>query len=112
MKKRIFILALALVFGLSFYVIESKADHTMGPELKGAGYGSGSGEIPPGKAIERPQAINIFENYLQSQNNANLKLGRVEDTGRFFKADILDQNNSLMDVIHLDKETGSLKSSC
>jgi hypothetical protein len=112
MKKKILFMALALVIGVTFYAVEGKADHTMGPELKGTGYGSGSAEITPGKSVERPQAVKMFEHYIESRKNPNLRLGKVEDTGRFFEANILDQNYSLIDVMTIDKETGNMKSGC
>ncbi len=46
MKKMIFILALALVFGLTFYAVEGKAQ--MGPGMMGPGYGMGPGMMGGG----------------------------------------------------------------
>jgi hypothetical protein len=112
MKKTILVFALALVFGLTFYAVDSRADHTMGPELKGPGYGVSSVTTSPGKALDKKEARTEFENYIKSQNNPNLKLGRIEEDGPLFKADILDQDNSLVDIIQIDKKTGSMRSGC
>ncbi len=112
MKKTIFVLAVVLVLGLTFYAIESRAQHTMGPELKGPGYGVSTLTASPGKALDKIEAKTEFENYIKSQNNPNLKLGRVEEDSRFFRADILDQDNSLVDIIQIEKKTGSMRSGC
>jgi hypothetical protein len=112
MKKTILVFALTLVFGLTFSVVESKAQHTMGPELKGPAYGVSSVTISPSKALDKKEAKTEFENYIKSQNNPNLRLGRIEEDGHFFRADILDQDNSLVDIIQIDKKTGSMRSVC
>lgn len=112
MKKYWLIMSLVFFVGLAFYVPEGKAFHPMGPQLKGPGYGSGSVAITPGKSLDRSEAKTMFENYLRSQNNPNLKLGRIEKDGGFFKADILNQNNSLVDTILIDRKTGNLQSEC
>jgi hypothetical protein len=113
MKKYSRITVLVLLAGLAFYVPEGKAFHPMGSELKGPGYGSGSVAIAPGKSLDRSEAKTMFENYLRSQNNPNLKLGRIEEEeGGFFKADILNQDNSLVDTILIDRKTGDLQSEC
>jgi hypothetical protein len=39
-------------------------------------------------------------------------LGRIEEDSRYFKANILDQDNRLVDIIQIDKKTGAMKSVC
>lgn len=112
MKKYWLIMVLIFFVGLAFYVPEGKAFHAMGPELKGADYGSGSIALAPGKSLDRNEAKTMFENYLRSQNNPSLKLGKIEEDGGFFKADILNQDNSLVDVILIGKKTGKMQSEC
>jgi hypothetical protein len=112
MKKYWLIISLVFFVGLAFYVPESKAFHGMGPELKGPGYGAGSVALAPGKSLDRNEAKTIFGNYLRSQNNPELKLGKIEDDGTFFKADVLNQDNTLVDIILINKKTGELRSEC
>ena len=112
MKKYWLVMFLVFFVGLAFYVPEGKAFHAMGPELKGASYGEGSVAVAPGKSLDRNEAKAMFESYLRSQNNPELKMGKIEEDGSFFKADILNQDNSLSDVILIDKKTGDMRSEC
>jgi hypothetical protein len=112
MKKYWLIMFLVFFVGLAFYVPEGKAFHGMGPVLKGPGYGSGSVALAPGKSLDRNEAKAMFDNYLKSQNNPYLKLGKIEEDGGFFKADVLNQDNNLVDIILIDKKTGDLRSEC
>jgi hypothetical protein len=112
MKKTIFILALALVFGLTFYVAESKAEHPMGPEFSGPGYGSVSKATGPAKALTENEAKTMFENYIKSTGNPDLRLGRIEDIGVSFKGEILNKDNSVVDEVLLNKKTGTMRSAC
>jgi hypothetical protein len=96
----------------------------MGPGMMGGyGYGMGSGMMGPGygygygpqyqqrqKPLEEKDAEAILENYLKSTRNPNLKLGKVEDKGNAFEAEILTKQNSLVDKILVDKNTGWLRS--
>ena len=112
MKKTIFLLALALVFGLTFYVVESRAEHPMGPEFTGPGYGSVAKTTGPEKLLTEDQARTMFENYIKSTGNPDLRLGRLEDVGVSFKAEILNKDNSVADELLLNKKTGTIRSSC
>jgi hypothetical protein len=112
MKKTIFVLAVALIFGLTFYAIESRAEHPMGPELTGPGYGSVSKVTGPDKTLTESEARTAFENYIKSTGNADLKLGKIEDIGVSFKGEILNKDNSVVDEILLNKKTGSMRSAC
>jgi hypothetical protein len=112
MKKTIFILALAFVFGLTFYVVDSKAEHPMGPEFTGPGYGSVSKVTGPDKPLTENEARTEFENYIKSTGNPDLRLGRIEDIGVSFKGEILGKDNSVVDEILLNKKTGRMRSAC
>ncbi len=112
MKRTIFVFALVLVFGLTFYVVESKAEHPMGPEFAGPGYGSVAKTTGSDKLLTEDQAKTMFENYIKSTGNPDLKLGRIEDVGVSFKAEILNKDSSVADELLLNKKTGSIRSSC
>jgi hypothetical protein len=112
MKKTILVLAVALVFGLTFYAIESRAEHPMGPELTGHGYGSVSKVTGPDKPLNGNEAKTTFENYIKSTGNPDLRLGRIEDIGVSFKGEILNKDNSVVDEILLNKKTGTMRSVC
>jgi hypothetical protein len=112
MKKTIFVLVLAFVFALTFYVAESKAEHPMGPEFTGPGYGSVAKATGPEKLLTENEARTMFENYIKSTGNPDLSLGRIEDVGVSFKAEILNKDSSVADEILLNKKTGSMRSAC
>ena len=62
------------------------------------------------KYLDRKGAERIFEDYLTSVHNPNLKLGEVKDEGSFFEADLLTKDNSLVDKLIVDKDTGRMRS--
>ena len=43
-------------------------------------------------------------------NNPNLKLGKIEEKDNGFEVDIVTKNNSLVDKILVDKNTGWMRS--
>jgi hypothetical protein len=133
MKKTISILALAFVMGLAFSIPEGKAQMgsgMMGGGMMGGGMmgrGMGPGTIGPGyrneygpqyspqyrqpqKQLEENDARAILGNYLKSTRNPNLKLGKIEDKGNAFEAEILTKNDSLVDRILVDKNNGGMHS--
>jgi hypothetical protein len=92
----------------------------MGP---GSGQGTGPGMNIPGdlrqyspqtqqpqKPLDKNAARELAERYLKSTRNPNLHLGKIEDKGDAFEANVLTKNNSLADKILIDKNTGSLRS--
>ena len=92
----------------------------MGP---GSGQGTGPGMNFPGdlrqytphtqqpqKPLDKNDARGLAEKYLKSTRNPNLHLGKIEDKGNAFEANVLTKNNSLADKILIDKNTGSLRS--
>lgn len=98
----------------------------MGPGMMGPGYGMGPGMMhqgwgwgpPYGPRYQQPQgpmseedAKAIVENYLQSTRNPNLKLGKVEDKGNAYEAEIVTaKDGTLVDKILIDKYTGWMRS--
>lgn len=97
----------------------------MGSGMMGGGHGMGSGMMGPGyepspqypdnqqllqKPINKAQVQAMVKNYLQSTSNPNLKLGKITDRGSSFEADIVTRDNSLVDKILVDKDTGAMRS--
>jgi hypothetical protein len=96
----------------------------MGPGMMGRGYGMGPGMMGPqygpgyqGPQYQQPQepmdentAKGLLENYLQSTRNPNLMLGKIEDKGNSFEAEIQTKDGSLVDKIIVDKRTGWMRS--
>jgi len=82
----------------------------MGPGMMGPGYGYGPQYQQPQKPLEEKDAKAMLENYLNSARNPNLKLGKIEDKGNAFEAQILTKKDSLVDKILVDKYTGWMRS--
>ena len=100
----------------------------MGPGMMGGGSGMGQGMMGPGysdgstrrydngpqqqleQPLDRTQARSIVEKYLRSTGNPNLKMGDLKDEGRYFEADIVTRDNSLVDKLLVDKNTGEMRS--
>jgi hypothetical protein len=139
MKKTILVSGLAFLIGLTLSVGEGKAQmgsgrmgsgYGMGSGMMGGGttgWGPGPGMSNPGdgystnpqngsqyKEFQKPlgqrEARGILEDYLKSKRNPNLKLGRIKDDGDTFEAEIVTKNNSLVDKILVDKNTGGMRS--
>ncbi len=62
------------------------------------------------KPLHKEQASREVENYLKSTGNPNLKLGGIRENGENFEADILAKNDSLVDKILVNKDTGEMRS--
>ena len=139
MNKLLFGLALPLALALTLYGTDASAHmgygatgpgyYGMGPGMMGYGYGMGPGMMYPGygygpqygrqyapryqqpeKPLNESQAKEMVENYLQSTRNPNLKLGKIEDTGHAYEANIVTKNGSLVNKILVDKDTGQMHS--
>ncbi len=82
----------------------------MGPGMMGPGYGYGPQYQQPQKPLEQKDAKGLLENYLQATRNPNLKLGKIEDKGQYFEAEIVTKNDALVDKILVDKNTGWMRS--
>ena len=91
-----------------------------GPQW-GPGYGMNRGRMDPGygyrqqnqqpqKPLEKGDAETIVKNYLDSMNNPNLKLGKINDAGATFEVEIVTKDNSLVDKVLVDKNSGSMRS--
>jgi hypothetical protein len=81
-----------------------------GPGMMGPRYGYGPQYQPPQKPLEEKDAKGMVENYLRSTRNPNLKLGKIEDKGPYFEAEILTKEGSLADKLAVDKNTGWMRS--
>ena len=99
--------------------------YNMGPEMMGSGgypaYGMGAGMMGTDddngphypqnhSAMDKKDAESIFADYLKARHNPNLKLGKIQDEGFVFEADLLTLNNSLVDRLIVDKDTGRIRS--
>ena len=60
--------------------------------------------------MDEKGAKELLENYLQSTRNPNLTLGKIEDKGNAFEAEIRTKDGSLVDKILVDKRTGWMHS--
>jgi hypothetical protein len=107
-----------------------------GPGMMGPGYGRGYGMRGPGWGMghgmmnrywdrdsrygfqyQQPQeplgekeAKETLENYLKSTRNPNLKLGKIKDRDSYFEAEVLTKDDSLVDKLAVDKNTGWMRS--
>jgi hypothetical protein len=93
----------------------------MGPGMTGPGwrsgmmnpYAPGPGDPQqPGRQmgpLEEKDAEKIVESYIQSTRNPNLKLGKIEDSGNAFRAQIVTRENSLVEEVLIDKESGYMR---
>lgn len=83
----------------------------MGPGMMGPGYqGYGYQPQPLKKPLGKNDAKEILDNYVQSLNNPNLKLGKITERDTYFEAEILTNDNLKVDTILLDKNTGWMQS--
>lgn len=107
-----------------------KMGGTMGPGMmRGGGYGTGMGTgmmgggmmggrgygydqpyAAPGKPLEMKDAKAMMENYVKSTRNPNLKPGKIKDKGDAFEAEVVTKNNSLVDKVLINKQTGRMSS--
>ena len=127
MKKTIitFLFAFMLVFGL--HTVEGNAQMTpnygMGPGMMGGqggnntyggqqmgpGYGNSSQYRQSQQPLDEKGAKEISENYLQSVQNPNLKLGKIKDTGQVFEVEIVSKKSGdLVSKLAIDKNTGRM----
>jgi len=119
MKKILIVVAL-LVTGLSFYPVLGQSQMGYGHHGGGDGWycpycGShmgggyhGSQYQKPQKPIDEKEAASIAGRYVQ--RNPNLKVGAVKDTGSAFEVEIRTKDNSLVDKVLVDKNSGWIKS--
>jgi hypothetical protein len=70
--------------------------------------------IPPYRQFDNPidkkDAQALLQNYLDSTNNPNLKLGQETDKGTRYEFDVVTKDNSLVDRLRVSKDTGEIRS--
>ena len=71
--------------------------------------GSGSAYSQDQTALSKDDAGAIVRDYLASTKNPNLKLGKIKDAGNAFEAEIVTQDNSLVDKVLIDKSSGWMR---
>jgi hypothetical protein len=57
--------------------------------------------------ITKEQAFEMVSRHVK-RLNPNLKIGQLNDAGRYFEAEIMTKNNEVVQLIGVDKETGRL----
>jgi hypothetical protein len=85
----------------------------MWPGMMGPGYAYGYGpQYQPlqHQPVDEEHAKSLVEGYLKSTRNPNLKLGKIKDEGQYFEAEIVTNDNSLANMIIVDKDTGWMRS--
>lgn len=85
----------------------------MGPGMmmnRGQGMGYQMGQQDMRKNVDENDARKMVQNYLESTGNPNLKLGKIQDKGESFEAEIQTKDGSLVDNILVDKKTGWMRS--
>jgi hypothetical protein len=83
----------------------------MGPGMMGQGYqGYGPQYQPLERPLQKKDAKELLENYVQSLYNPDLKLGEITERDTYFEAEILTKNKVLVDRIIVDKNTGWMHS--
>ena len=84
--------------------------HGMGPAMMGPGEENSLQRNQNRASIDKNGAERIFEDYLNSEHNPNLKLGKIKDEGSFFEADVVNRDNFLVSKLIVDKDNGHLRS--
>jgi len=85
-------------------------DHGMGSSMMGPSEDNGSQRVQNRTSADKNAAEKIFEDYLNSRHNPNLKLGKIKDEGSVFEADLVTRDNSLVRKLIVDKNTGRMRS--
>lgn len=76
----------------------------------GPGYPSPSPYQQPRRAWDEDDVRRMLKNYIRSMRNPNIKVGKIEDKGSRFEAQIVTKDDSLIDKIAVDKQTGWMRS--
>jgi len=66
-----------------------------------------SGLLASKPALNKEQARDIVTNYVK-RLNPNLKIGPVKDNGGFYEAEILSEDNEVVQILGIDKRSGRL----
>ena len=86
-------------------------DYGMGPDMMGRGY-ENEWNFHRHQSIEnRKEAARIFQDYINSRHNPDLKLGKIKDEGSEFEADLMNRDHFLVGKLFVDKDTGRLQRS-
>jgi hypothetical protein len=85
-------------------------DYVVGPGMMGQSYENEPHYYQYQKNVDRNSAERIFKNYLNSRHNPNLKVGEIRNGRSSFEADLLTKDNSLVDTLIVDKNTGRIRS--
>jgi hypothetical protein len=85
----------------------------------GWGQGGGQGYVPqrrdqngflaqkPAATLSEEQARDIVTKYVK-RLNPNLEVGKVKDNGSFYEAEIIAENNEVIQLVGIDKQSGRL----
>ena len=83
----------------------------------GWGQGGGQGYVPQRRdqngflaqkqALTEDQARNIVTKYVK-RLNPNLEVGKVKDNGSFYEAEIIAEDNEIIQLVGIDKQSGRL----
>jgi hypothetical protein len=83
----------------------------------GWGQGGGQGYVPQRRdqngymaqkqALTEEQAKDIVANYVK-RLNPNLEVGKVKDNGSFYEAEIIAEDNEVIQLVGVDKQSGRL----
>ena len=60
--------------------------------------------------MTQKEAERILQNYLSSSRNPNLVLGQVREKGDYFETEVFTSDNSLVDVLIINKYSGMIRS--
>lgn len=83
----------------------------------GWGQGGGQGYVPQRRdqngflaqkqALTQEQARDIVTRYVKRLNPA-LKIGKITDNGGFYEAEVIAENNEVLQLVGIDKRSGRL----
>jgi hypothetical protein len=94
-----------------------RGGYGMGPGMMGPGPGYGYGS-PYGrdygyrqqKPLDEKEAKQLVQEFLDTSRNPNLKIGGIEDKGPNFVVDIVTKEDSLVDKVAVNKDSGWIRS--
>lgn len=91
--------------------------------MMGPGWRNGTGAAMPGvypwesppyrrfdKPLDKMEALVLVQNYVDSTNNPNLKLGQETDNATGYELDIVTKDNSLVDRLLVNKDNAEIHS--
>jgi len=66
-----------------------------------------TGELARRPSLTKEQALEIVSRHVK-RLNPDLEVGRINDAGSFFEAEIISKDNEAVQLMGVDKETGRL----